>query len=157
MKLQNHFIASIVLFLFFISPPAFAEIIVFKNGKELKVEKAWSEDDQIYFIFKGLQAGIPQNKVKRIKSISKDRDAKSERQNNKKIVSDKFNSNSAKDLPALKIEQSDSISSKSHRTIAGVSEGNPHVTLCHNIRNISASCQGSCLRQGQGDKPCDHG
>ena len=114
MKLRNYLIAFVLLFTFFTSSAVFAEIIELKNGRALKVEKAWSEGDQIYFIFKGLQAGIPQSKVKRIRSISKDQSAKSDSQINKKIVSNKFRNGSSKDLPAPKIEQSSSASTTSH-------------------------------------------
>lgn len=61
------------VFLFFICIPSavLADLIIFKNGNELKVEKAWLEDDQVCFIFNKLKASIPQSKIARIDNDSK--------------------------------------------------------------------------------------
>ena len=45
-----------------------ADILHLKNGRELKVEKAWQDADQVWFILQGLKASIPQSKVVRIES-----------------------------------------------------------------------------------------
>ncbi len=56
------------VFVFFICIPStiLADLIILKNGNELKVEKAWLEDDQVCFIFEELEASIPQKKILQI-------------------------------------------------------------------------------------------
>ncbi len=68
MTARTHPITAAVLFLILIPLTAWADILHLKNGKELKVEKAWQESDQIWFILEGLRASIPQSKVTRIES-----------------------------------------------------------------------------------------
>ena len=62
-----------LIFFYFLVPGALADTIVLKNGRELKVEKAWPEGDQLCFIFHGIKAGIPQSKVSRVETDSNDR------------------------------------------------------------------------------------
>ena len=43
-----------------------ADTVFLKNGKEIKVEKAWQDGDQIWLIYQGLEASLPHSKVMRI-------------------------------------------------------------------------------------------
>jgi hypothetical protein len=43
-----------------------SETVVFKTGKELKVEKAWSEKDHICFVLHGMKASVPKEEVNQI-------------------------------------------------------------------------------------------
>jgi hypothetical protein len=70
MNTRAYLRAAIFLFLICISQTAFADLIVLKNGNHLKVEKAWLEDDQVWFIFSDIKVSIPQSKVTRIESNS---------------------------------------------------------------------------------------
>ena len=47
---------------------AWTDILHLKNGNELKVERAWQDSDQVWFILQGMKASIPQSKVVRIES-----------------------------------------------------------------------------------------
>ena len=58
--------AMILLTLYVTLPTARADTVHLKNGKALKVEKSWQKDDQVWFIFHGMEASIPQSKVVRI-------------------------------------------------------------------------------------------
>ena len=62
--------AAAVLFSVFMPLTVFADILFLKNGKELMVQKAWLEGDQVCFIYQDIKASIPQIKVMRIKSDS---------------------------------------------------------------------------------------
>ena len=68
MNFAKIFILKVVIFVFLLIPAALADTIVLKNGRELKVGKTWSEGDQLYFIFHGMKAVIPQSKISRIES-----------------------------------------------------------------------------------------
>ena len=70
MKFDKNIIATLIITLFFVLPTAFADTVVLKNGRELKVEKTWQEGDKIYCIFHGIKAVLPQNKISRIESNS---------------------------------------------------------------------------------------
>lgn len=52
---------------------AFGDIIVFKTGRELKVDKTWPEGDQLCFFFHGIKAGVPKSKIIRIEDGSNER------------------------------------------------------------------------------------
>ena len=73
MKSGKKFILKVVTLLFFLVPAVLADTVVLKNGRELKVEKTWLEGDQLYFIFHGMKAVIPQSKISRIESDPDDR------------------------------------------------------------------------------------
>jgi hypothetical protein len=73
MKSNKKFILTVIISIFFIVTAAFADTVVLKNGRELKVERTWQEGDQLCFIFHGMKAGIPHNKIMRIESDSDDR------------------------------------------------------------------------------------
>jgi len=60
------FIATVFLCLYFFRPTALADTVHLKNGKAIKVENSWQEDDQVWFIFHGMKASLPQSKVMRI-------------------------------------------------------------------------------------------
>jgi len=66
MKSRIFFLTAVLLSLYFIVPTAQADTVHLKNGKALKVEKSWQEDDQVCFIFHGMKASLPQSKVVRI-------------------------------------------------------------------------------------------
>jgi len=70
MKFRLYFIAAVYLCLNFISVPALADKVFLKNGKTLEVETSRLEGDQIWFIFKGMQASLPQSRVVRIEKSS---------------------------------------------------------------------------------------
>ena len=72
MKSSKYLLATFVICVFFVTPGSFADIVVFKSGKELMVEKTWQEGDQVYLLFHGLKAGIPKSKIARIESESSD-------------------------------------------------------------------------------------
>jgi len=66
MNLKIYSATAAVLVLILMPRTAAADILHLKNGKALKVEKAWQDSDQIWFIHQGLTASIPQSKVARI-------------------------------------------------------------------------------------------
>ena len=70
MKFDKNIIATLVIILVFIVPDAFADTVVLKNGRALKVEKVWQEEDKIYCIFNGIKAVLPKSKISRIESNS---------------------------------------------------------------------------------------
>jgi hypothetical protein len=47
-----------------------AGVVVLKTGKKFEVEKVWRENGQIWIVFHGMRASIPQSKVERIESDS---------------------------------------------------------------------------------------
>jgi hypothetical protein len=106
MKFGKKLILTVVIFIFSIIPAALADTVVLKNGRELKVEKTWQEGEQLYFIFHGMKAGIPQSKISRIESDSDDR--------NKTI--------------ALKNKTSDDLKRNSRKPGEEVSQGQPEDT-----------------------------
>jgi hypothetical protein len=61
-------LTAAVLILILIPPAGRADILYLKNGRQLKVERAWQDTDQIWFILQGLKASIPQSRVVRIES-----------------------------------------------------------------------------------------
>ena len=73
MKSSKKILLKGLIFFYFLVPGALADTVVLKNGRELKVEKAWAEGDQLCFIFHGIKAGIPQSKVSRVETDSNDR------------------------------------------------------------------------------------
>ena len=84
MKSGKIFIVKVVIFIFFLVPAVLADTVVLKNGRELKVEKAWPEGDQLYIIFHGMKAGIPQSRISRIESDPDDRNNTIARETNTK-------------------------------------------------------------------------
>ena len=70
MKSRKYLFAAAVLFTVSMPLTVIADILLLKNGKELIVEKAWLEGDQVCFIYQDMKASIPQTKVTRIKSES---------------------------------------------------------------------------------------
>jgi len=66
MKSKLYFVAAVYLGLIYMSLPARADTVFLKNGKTLAVETSRLEGDQVSFVFKGIQASIPQSKVVRI-------------------------------------------------------------------------------------------
>ena len=61
---------TFLLLLIWTPSTVLADLIFFKNGNQLKVEKAWQEDDQICFVLNEINASIPKSKVIRIESDS---------------------------------------------------------------------------------------
>jgi hypothetical protein len=71
MSYRRYPITAAVLFLILMPLTARADILHLKIGKELNVERAWQESDQVCFILQGLKASIPQSKVSRIECITR--------------------------------------------------------------------------------------
>jgi len=68
MKNGKFFLTAAALVLILIPPCGWADVLYLKNGRQLKVERAWQDKDQIWFILQGLKASIPQSRVVRIES-----------------------------------------------------------------------------------------
>ena len=64
------------LILALLSPSASADVIVFKNGEKIHVEKAWEEGDQIKASVYGGVVGYPKGIIRKIEKENPD--AKSE-------------------------------------------------------------------------------
>jgi len=62
----RYLIPTIVFVMALSSISTLADVVILKNGKEFRVEKAWQEDGQIWIIFHGMRASIPPSKVDRI-------------------------------------------------------------------------------------------
>ena len=77
MNTRTYACTAAFFFFFCIPSIVLADIIFFKNGNRLKVEKAWQEEDQVCFIYSDMQASIPRSKVARIES-DKDQPPQSE-------------------------------------------------------------------------------
>jgi hypothetical protein len=71
-KMKSCLIAAAYLCLNLVPPAALADTVFLKNGKEIKVEDAWQEGDQIWLIYLGVKASIPQSKVMRIAQDAND-------------------------------------------------------------------------------------
>jgi hypothetical protein len=71
-KMKSCLIAAAYLCLHLVPPTALADTVFLKNGKEIKVEDAWQEGDQIWLIYLGVKASIPQSKVSRIAQDAND-------------------------------------------------------------------------------------
>ena len=102
------------IFIFSIVSAAFADTVVLKNGRELKVAKTWQEGDQLCFIFHGMKAGIPQSKISRIENDSDDRNTSIARKNIVKDDLKRIDRKSAEDVTRGQAEgtaQTDSDSS----------------------------------------------
>ena len=98
MKSGKKFILTVIIFIFFIVSATFADTVVLKNGRELRVEKTWPEGDQLCFIFHGMKARIPQSKISRIESDSDDRNKTNARKDKTKTDLKRMNRGSAEDL-----------------------------------------------------------
>ena len=70
MMSRKYFITVLILGMALFALPTLADVVVLKNGKKFDVEKVWRENDQIWIIFHGMRANIPQSKVARIESKS---------------------------------------------------------------------------------------
>jgi hypothetical protein len=66
----RYLIPAIVFVMALSSISTLAEVVILKNGKELRVEKAWQEDGQVWIIFHDMRASIPPSKVERIERNS---------------------------------------------------------------------------------------
>ncbi|MEE4264897.1 MAG: hypothetical protein V2I56_19590 [Desulfobacteraceae bacterium] len=71
MTSRRYLIPAIILGLALFSLSARADVVVLKTGKKMEVEKVWQENGQIWIIFQGMRARIPQSKVERIESEAK--------------------------------------------------------------------------------------
>jgi hypothetical protein len=98
MRSGKKFILTVILFICFIVPAALADTVVLNNGRVLKVEKTWQEGDQLYVIFHGMKAGIPQSKIIRIESDSDDRKKTIVRKDENKTDLQRLNRVSAADV-----------------------------------------------------------
>jgi hypothetical protein len=68
--LKKNIIPAIILSLALFLLPAWADVVILKSGKKLKVEKVWQENGQTWIVFHGMRASVPQSKVERIESDS---------------------------------------------------------------------------------------
>jgi hypothetical protein len=109
MKSGIKFLLTVVILIFFIVTPALADTVVLKNGRELKVEKTWQEGDQLCFIFHGMKAGIPQKKVIRIESDSK---------NQNKMVAKRVDRRPQKDVSRAQLNQKTQKASTSRQVVS---------------------------------------
>jgi hypothetical protein len=111
MNTRKYPITAAVLFLILIPLTVWADTLYLKNGKALKVEKAWQDSDQIWFILKGLKASIPQSKVSHIESgthVAKNSGALE----NPKITGLKqYSSPPAAEVPPNQIKSAESVAS----------------------------------------------
>ena len=105
MTARTHHITAAVLFLILIPLTARADILHLKNGKELKVEKAWQESDQIWFILEGLRASIPQSKVGRIESDSRVSEKSDAPENQNQAGLKQYNPSPASEMLPYQIKQ----------------------------------------------------
>jgi hypothetical protein len=99
MKSGKKFILKVVTLLFFLVPAVLADTVVLKNGRELKVEKTWLEGDQLYFIFHGMKAFIPQSRISHIESDPDDRKKTRPRKNKTKDDLKNIGRKPAEDVP----------------------------------------------------------
>jgi len=65
---RTYLLTAAVCFIILSPPTAFGEILHLKNGRQLHVEKAWQDSDQVWFVFQGIKASIPRKKVSDIAS-----------------------------------------------------------------------------------------
>jgi len=96
MKYGIKFLLAVAILIFFTITTALADTVVLKNGRELEVEKTWQEGEQIGFVFHGMKVSIPQNKVIRIESDSK---------NQNKIVAKRVDRRPQKDVSRAQLNQ----------------------------------------------------
>ena len=68
MDYRFFFIAAACLCLNLIPLPSSADTVFLKNGKELKVEKAWQENGEVWIVLSDMKASIPLSKVIRIEA-----------------------------------------------------------------------------------------
>ena len=68
-KAKAYLRVTVILVLIFQSQAALADLIILKNGKMIKVENAWRENNEIWFIMGDIKASLPQSKVVRIESV----------------------------------------------------------------------------------------
>ena len=113
MKSVKKFILTVFIFIFSIVSAAFADTVVLKNGRELKVAKTWQEGDQLCFIFHGVKAGIPQSKILRIESDSDDRNKTIAHKNKAKGNLKRISRKSAEDVTRGQAEDTLQIHSNS--------------------------------------------
>jgi hypothetical protein len=68
MNTRTYLLTAAVCLIILSPPTAFGEVLHLKNGKLLHVEKAWQDSDEVWFVFQGMKASIPRNKVSDITS-----------------------------------------------------------------------------------------
>jgi len=67
---RRYFIPAIIFCMALFALSVQADVVVLKTGKKFEVEKVWQENGQIWIVFHGMRAKIPQGKVERIESDS---------------------------------------------------------------------------------------
>lgn len=117
MNFRRNLIPTVVLFIILFPHVAIADVLALKSGKELKVENAWREGDQVCFIFRGINACIPQSKVINTKSLSKNRYKAASGNKEKKADLNEFYKEPAKDVRPTQTQEMAKISSVLQRTI----------------------------------------
>jgi len=108
MRVRIHHITAVALVSVLIPLVAGADVVRLKNGKALKVEKAWQDSGQIYFVLQGLKASIPQSKVAGIESGAGSRTESNAAASQPQPDLNHTRSDSAEDLVPTPIAQPDS-------------------------------------------------
>ena len=117
MNFRTNLIFIVALFIISFPHVAMADVLALKTGKELTVENAWWEGDQICFIYHGINACIPQSKLSNTESLSKNRYKGSASEKEKKANLEKINKDPAKDVRPAQTKQKAQISPVLQQTI----------------------------------------
>ena len=105
MHVRIHHITVAVLVSAIIPLAAAADVLHLKNGKALRVDKAWQESGQIYFVLQGLKASIPQSKVASIENSTGSRTESDAAANQIQGNSGQTRSGMAEDVSPAQVEQ----------------------------------------------------
>ena len=97
----RYLILAIVFVMTLSSISTLADVVILKNGKELRVEKAWQEDGRIWIVFHGMRASIPPSKVERIESNSNSETRNSDLKKEKSAELKKISSPPHTDAPPI--------------------------------------------------------
>lgn len=68
---KKYLTIAIITIMALISNPARADVVVLKTGEKVEVEKVWRENGKIWIVYQGIRASLPQSKVERIESKTK--------------------------------------------------------------------------------------
>lgn len=98
-------IAAVFLCLFFVPLAGLADTVLLKNGRKLESEKAWQEGDQVWLIYHGMKASIPQSKVMRIEKAGKDTVTSASLKKQSKGTKKKSEPQSAETFPPESVKQ----------------------------------------------------
>ena len=96
---RKYLITVLIIGMALFSFPVLADVVVLKNGKKFDVEKVWRENDQIWIIFHGMRANIPQSKVARIESKSNRGPAKPGPNKEERATKKSMSQSTPRDIP----------------------------------------------------------